>query len=1492
MRVDNNGTGCLQSIRGGLRPLKLFLGILLALAVAIPSFSQRVKNGQDELDFLSFSKPEARVVAQNVPIESLRQELSAAESQSIAPMLADWDRFLTEREGRWVMIFDRLSGRPASMEGRGIPWIPGTANSLSGREIGLPESAQGMDVPVSVVAGLASDFLKMYPDLLGASPEDLRPIPEASGPVLDYLYFLDLQWTYHGIPVDQAHVVFRLNHGNLVQVGQEKISPQAIQALDPTPTISLETAWQMLWGYLGTPEPKDEVIEPGRLLVLPMSTPQAITGERVPPGAGLEYRLVYEVAFRRAGTTGTWQARIDAHSGEVVQFLDANRYGSIHGGTYPGDRPTPESDRSFPYADTGLTAPNNYADSAGVFPGSGATSTLNGKYVRIQDKCGSISLSTTSGDLGFGSSSGTDCTTPGIGGAGNTHAARTQYYNVTLIKIKALTYLPSNTWLQGQILDKTNLTSADSSYCPGNAWWDGTNVNFCVGSSSYGNTGELPGVSLHEWAHGLDSNDGSPSGDKGTGETYGDFSGVLQTHGSCVGNGFFLSGANCSGYGDPCVSCSGIRQIDWNMHSAHSPHFPEDLTSNTCTGCTTYACSNSATYPGPCGKEGHCESLVSSEAMWDLPARDLTAWGLDSVTAWQLMDRFWYASRTTSGQAYDCPSVTTANGCGTSNYFTTFRVVDDCDGDLSNGTPHASAIFNAFNRHKIACSSVVNTDQTSCCPTLTSPALSGVASSGQASLSWSSVSNATKYYVYRNESGCDAGFTKVGTVTTPSTSFLDTPLTNGLTYYYRVQAIGSSDACTSPMSNCVTLTPLPCTTPGAPTMGTVTVPGNNQLTVSWSAGSPAGATYNVYRSTGACPGGAFTQVSTGQSSSLWTDTTVSGGTTYSYKVTAVDITGGCESAISGCASATATGTCTAPPTFAGITSVTSPANTTCTLSLGWAAGTSNCSSSASYRVYRSTTAPFTPAAGNRIASGIAATSYSDSTNLTGGTTYHYIVRAVDGLNGVEEENAVTMSGTPVGPGSSTQTLFSQDFETGSGTNGWRIGTFNSGATTDWRGIQTCAAHGGTKIYRFGGSANCTANYANSDYCFASPGGATGIAVPAGANTVRLTFWHKWQFEDTYDGALLYISTDGTNYSYVPASAFISGAYNSVIGSTAAWSGTSAGYSSTFSQVVLDLDAAANAIAGNTGGAGGKTLWIAFTGYSDTSLTYDGWFLDDVSITANIPGTCTTCVLTPNFVAADPTPATPNTAAGQTLVLSNPAGSGTPSSFSFLWDASFTVNPFTADPDGILGFWQSMAPYSAPFSPTASFQIIRRDATNAFVDVNGDGTYLAGTDYDVALSDHTITISRPGVSGTESQATGYRLILQNSLFVNPDSGNYPIQAALTSSCGSWSNSISVLMDAPGAGCTPTVAVADTLMVTKSGSEITLSWNAPGADGCRIGYAVLASSNPAPTATWTDITGQNLLMDSTATTYKVGLGLNLTYYLVAGMGESGQIGPTGQ
>lgn len=93
--------------------------------------------------------------------------------------------------------------------------------------------------------------------------------------------------------------------------------------------------------------------------------------------------------------------------------------------------------------------------------------------------------------------------------------------------------------------------------------------------------------------------------------------------------------------------------------------------------------------------------------------------------------------------------------------------------------------------------------------------------------------------------------------------------------------------------------------PGAPTGTTAVTTGANQVTVSWTAGSPAGSSYNVYRTLGTCTSpGTFSLLASGVTSTSFVDSTVIASDTYSYEVTAVNSTSGCESAASICADVT------------------------------------------------------------------------------------------------------------------------------------------------------------------------------------------------------------------------------------------------------------------------------------------------------------------------------------------------------------------------------------------------------------------------------------------------------------------------------------------------------------------------------------------------------------------------------------------------------------
>jgi hypothetical protein len=795
--------------------------LALGLLAALWTPAQAVKKGSHFLDDLVMESGGVHVQPLLASGDTLRAEGLAARPES-EPFFEAWDRFLSENGLGWTATVDRRTGTLALAEGQGLPWIPGSGNSLRKADLRAYLGSSGK-INERVLLRRAAEFLAANQPLFGASPEEFDLNPANVFQVEDYLWFLTLPRRFAGIPVEKSFAVFRVNHGNLIQFGGEFLGPISV---DPKPYVSVETAREILAGYIGGFEDGDVWVNDGSLSFLPVAGGDA--SESL--GSGIAWRLVYTLAFRREGVMGTWEAKIDAHTGEVVLFRDANEYGSVTGGIYPNSYLDTEVVRPLPWI-TVTNSTTKYTDLGGNYSYAGGTAScaLTGKYVKAVDSCGSSSLSTTAspGDLAFSKSTGTDCTTPGVGGAGNTHAARSTYYHLTHWKVKAQAWLPSNTWLTGQLTDNVNLNQT----C--NAYWNGSSVNFFKSGGGCANTGELPTVFLHEVGHGLDSNDGGPSADMGTGETYGDTNAFLMTHDSCIGTGFFTDGSKCSGYGDACTSCTGIRDVDYAKHTSATPHTPLNFTKPKCPTSTSYK--------GPCGREGHCESYPLSEALWDLAARDLPSAGYSAATSWQIVERLFYLSRSTSGAGFTCNTTTFASdGCGTSNWYKTFLAVDDDNGNLNDGTPHMQAIYNAFNRHAVACSTPT-VQNSATCPSIGQPTLTATAGTGQVALSWGAVTNASKYLVLRNELSSTAGFTIIAQPTT--TSYTDTAVAGGVTYYYSVQAVGSTAACFSPLAAVKSATP----TSGTPTTysisGTVTLSTGGALSgVTVSTGSASATT--------------------------------------------------------------------------------------------------------------------------------------------------------------------------------------------------------------------------------------------------------------------------------------------------------------------------------------------------------------------------------------------------------------------------------------------------------------------------------------------------------------------------------------------------------------------------------------------------------------------------------------------------------------------------
>jgi hypothetical protein len=134
---------------------------------------------------------------------------------------------------------------------------------------------------------------------------------------------------------------------------------------------------------------------------------------------------------------------------------------------------------------------------------------------------------------------------------------------------------------------------------------------------------------------------------------------------------------------------------------------------------------------------------------------------------------------------------------------------DDNDGNVNNGTPHMTAIHAAFNRHGIACATPtpVNSGCSGQPNGGTGPTLQATPGNFSAALSWTAVSGASRYWVMRTEghAGAEFGKTRIADIT--GTTFTDTQVANGRSYWYNVVAQGSQTSCYSRVSNAVQVIP-------------------------------------------------------------------------------------------------------------------------------------------------------------------------------------------------------------------------------------------------------------------------------------------------------------------------------------------------------------------------------------------------------------------------------------------------------------------------------------------------------------------------------------------------------------------------------------------------------------------------------------------------------------------------------------------------------------
>ena len=744
----------------------------------------------------AFHLPELYVSEVNRPPAALGGMAGGLRGELAALGVGPESGFFDPRTGRWSSLV--LSH----------PLVPGRGRGNTLRWDGLTAGAEGT-LPDRVWQEVTG-FLRQHEAQLRVDVAELGT-PRIGVFESGTLIQMHAPRVVGGVPVRDSGLSAVVSHGNLLLLGLQNWADVDVPA--GAASLGPAEAREVLRRHLSPFELASSANE--RLELVP--TLQA---------GAYAFRLAWVMDLRVAGDAGSWEGLVDAASGDLLQLEDRNLYASrqIVGGVYPVSndlRPLDGIEQPgwpMPFVDLTVGSVLSFATSGGTLgclTGTGATA-LNGRFLRINDACGVVNEPAAL-DIDLGLGLGTDCAIPVGHSAGDTHAARTAYYELNRTIEQAKGYLPANAWLQAKLTANTNLVQS----C--NGFWSPTTqtVNFYRDNGgTCRNAGEIASFLDHEWGHGLDDNgvDGSLSSPA---EAIADIRAVLRVNNSCVFRGFFKAQV-CGGYGDACdgvplTGCTGARDADFMAHRCDRPHdidwILNGFTGAQCAGGAP-GCSNSIPR-GPCSRETHCEGQVMAEVAWDLQFRDLRAgpFNLDANTSLELTTRLFYLAGELATNWYTCDQgspcqVSGTCGCGATGGYLLVLAADDDNGDLGDGTPHMTAIRAAFQRHQLHCATQAVLNAGCAGGPVLPPVVVAVPGLEGVTLNWAAVPGASRYAVYRTESlsGCAFGKVKIGETT--ANTFVDAGLLGLRAYSYTVMPVGANPSCLGPASVCVSTAPL------------------------------------------------------------------------------------------------------------------------------------------------------------------------------------------------------------------------------------------------------------------------------------------------------------------------------------------------------------------------------------------------------------------------------------------------------------------------------------------------------------------------------------------------------------------------------------------------------------------------------------------------------------------------------------------------------------
>ncbi len=696
-------------------------------------------------------------------------------------------------------------------------------------------------------------------------------------------------------------------------------------------------------------------------------------------------------------------------------------------------------------------------------------------------------------------------------------------------------------------------------------------------------------------------------------------------------------------------------------------------------------------------------------------------------------------------------------------------------------------------------------------------------------------------------------YTDVSTaISATSTSYSDTSLTPATTYTYRIRAVNSvGNADWSNEDDATT----DAAAPAAVSNLSATKLDSTRISLSWSAPNTNGAPiidYAIERKAGS---GNYARVATRLASAIrYTDTGLTPGTQYTYRIRARNSVGSAEWSNE----PSATTDATAPARITGLSAAEDATNGSTQINLSWTAPAANGEAISSYTLRRKTgSGDYADIATSTIAAGD--TSYSD-TGLTPATTYTYQIRAVNSVGNADWSNEADATTDAAPPDAITDLAATKDATNGSTEIdlSWTTPAANGAAISSYT-IERKAGPG--SFTQLSGSPGPAATSYRD----------TGL-TPGTTYTYRLRAWNTqgagaWSNEAD-------ATTDATAPARITDLVATKDATNGAREIDLSWTAPAAngaaisGYTLQRKSGSLSYEVIAT-----------TTIAVSATSYTDTGLTPGTAYTyriraansvgnadwsneDDATTDAAAPAAITDLDATAaSSVAIRLTWSAPaaHGAAINAYRLERKAGSGSYAPVSpapSVGDTTYTDTGLTpsatytyrlraANSEGDAE-WSNEEPETTP-APGApepvSDLVAAKDATNGSTEI--DLTWTAPADNGAAISGYRLERKAgPGSYVVASSTIDAAATSYSDTGLTPGTAyTYRIHATNSAGDGAWSTGSSATTDnAAPAAVTDLDATPD---ATNGSTEIDLSWTAPAAHGAAIsGYRLERKEGSGP------------------------------------------------